>query len=234
MGRMKEYFFELGYEKIPEYEDISKGHMDDEDSFDHEAYLSSITEEIIPKYKHVVNKFPMFPINKGNIRFRNINLNNCDLSFKLKYLSGKISPEEFVIKYYQELGYDALFTENNYWVILFILYYFDDLELNPTFDLNFDLNETQLHKQLDFKKVITNNNITHIIQSYISYFYTFIARDSERYLSDYFNVEELLVACIYLNPKQLSLIFQRIWDDFNYFKTGLPDLIVYNEKEGIV
>lgn len=233
MSRIKDYLLELQDDDESQiYEDIPESNLDyNEDSFDHEAYLSSITEEIIPKYKNVVNKFPMFPKNNANIKFKNINLNNIDLSFKLEYLAGKISPEDFVIKYYEELNYNALFTENNYWVVLFILYYFDDLELNPTFDLNFELNETQLHKKLDFKKVLVSDNINQIIQSYISYFYTFIARDSERYLSDYFSVEELLIACIYLNPKQLSLIFERLWTDFNYFKTGFPDLIVYNDEE---
>ena len=125
MSRMKEYLYDTEYEEEPlEYVYNNDGTL--KDLFDHESYLDSITNDIIPIYKYVINTRDIFPKNKGDLKFKNINLNNSNITFKFEYISGKISPEKFVMKYYQELGYNALFTENNYWIILFMLYYFDD------------------------------------------------------------------------------------------------------------
>lgn len=201
--------------------------------FEPNDFLSFVNEEVVNKYRNVDNKCPIFPKDQGKIIFKNIDLQTNNFIYKSEYINGELSPEEFTIKYYEELGYNAIWTENNYWTILFFLYYFDDLGQSHTiYDLKFHLNKTQLGRTLDFTKLDDySNNIYHIITSYYIHFIYFIARDSDKFLGEYFSIDELLLAFIYLNTEQVKLIFERLWDDFNYFKTGFPDLIVYNEKE---
>ena len=94
---------------------------------------------------------------------------------------------------------------------------------------------------LDFNKIEDIYSINNLIIT--SYFenlrWTIMEMGIEHYmkygcgLRDNFTVDDLIVANTYLNKEQLKLIFERMGDDFKYYAYGLPDLIVYNDKEFI-
>ena len=68
-----------------------------------------------------------FPKSKGDINFKNVMLNEFDITDKNNYLNNKISIEQLIQNFYKKEGYTVLKCENNYWIILFLITFWNQL-----------------------------------------------------------------------------------------------------------
>lgn len=210
-------------------------------------YLNWIIEDCSNKYSNT-NITPLpFPSFNSKIIFKNILLNQENKQdYYLKYLTHEITPEKFAIEYYKQGGYQSFYTENNYWVVLFLMIYFyeDFIELFLPVEQAFI---TAIHNedriaQMENMDVNTLDNIpnlaNHVIKAYFENMAHFNKTKEllewDTYndgLNKFFTIDELIVPIFHLDNEQLKLIFKRMADGFKYYTSGLPDLIVYNEKE---
>lgn len=212
--------------------------------------LYKIINEYINKYSIISTIHSNLQSNDGKIIFKNILLEQQDDNEHLyKYINHNISPEEYIIEYYKSKGFNAFFAENKYWLILFLMfYYYDDFIKFPfTVEQSFI---TAIHddyrivkvESLDFTftPLDTIPNLTnHIIDAYFNNLYYFYGEYIDivewdkkgEGLSKFINLDNLIVPVRYLDKQQLKLIFTRMADDFKYYTSGFPDLIVYNKNE---
>ncbi len=95
MGRMKEYLEYIREDEFLDFVDDNDGNKIIE-SFNSKEDLVSVEEEI-KNYKSLFNKYPKSkePL---KIKFKNVMLDNIDITFKKDYINHKISVEDFVIK----------------------------------------------------------------------------------------------------------------------------------------
>lgn len=193
-----------------------------------------------------------FPKSKGDINFKNVMLNEFDITDKNNYLNNKISIEQLIQNFYKKEGYNVLKCENNYWIILFLITFWNQLFETKDFILTTDNFKNCLNdipsknklKNLNFEKLNKRNRfINHILNSYYKHFdsihkYMPLSKldnvnleKSKFGLGDIFSSEEMLSAPLYFNNEQISLIFKRLCSDFEFYQRGLPDLIIFNENE---
>lgn len=179
-------------------------------------------------------------------------LNEIDIANKTKYLNNKLTIEQLVQNFYEKEGYNVLKCENDYWIILFIITFWNQLFESNDFILTNDSFKNLFNdipsknklRNLNFKKLNKRKTfITHILNSYYDHFdsihkYTPLSKlhliDLEKSkfgLGNIFSSEEMLSAPIYFNNKQISLIFKRLCSDFEFYQRGLPDLIIFNKNE---
>ena len=210
-------------------------------------YLNWIINDCNNRYS-TDNITPLvFPSKDSRIIFKNILLNQQnETDYFLKYINQVISPEEFAIEYYKHEGYQSFYAENNYWVVLFLMIYFyeDFIELPLPVEQAFITaihNEDRIAKManmnLDALDEISNLK-NHVITAYFEHMAHFNKTKEllewntyKDGLNKFFSINELIVPILHLNNEQLKLIFKRMADGFKYYTSGLPDLIVYNEKE---
>lgn len=192
---------------------------------------SLLIGEYIDKYNHCTFEQIKFP-NDSSVFFKNIKIKNID--------DGK-SAEQIVIDYYKEHGYNAFFAENRYWLLLFLLFYFKDVIMDSYISVELDYatntysdNYIPRLNTMDFNSINCIPNLKEfVIENYFKCLdlfndgkKMFIEGDSKYKL---FSIDELLSAVCFLNIEQLILIFERMGSDFEYYTSGLPDLIVYND-----
>ena len=92
---MKEYLEYIREDEFLDFVDDNDGNKIIE-SFNSKEDLVSVEEEI-KNYKSLFNKYPKFkePL---KIKFKNVMLDNIDITFKKDYINHKISVEDFFIK----------------------------------------------------------------------------------------------------------------------------------------
>ena len=209
-------------------------------------YLNWIIEDCNKRYSNDKIIPLNFPSNDSKIIFKNILLDQQNDDYYLKYINYDLTPEEFAIEYYKHEGYQSFYAENNFWVVLFLMIYFyeDFIELALPVEQAFITaihSETRIAEMenMDFNSLDNIPNLkNHVIKAYFENMYHFnklcdlLEMDTSiDGLNKFFTIEELIVPILHLNNEQLKLIFKRMADGFKYYTAGLPDLIVYNEKE---
>ena len=208
--------------------------------------LNLIIDSCINAYSNVNIKPLEFPSSNSSIVFKNILSDQQNENSYSKYINHEITPEEFAIEYYKHNGYEAFFSENNYWLVLFLMIYFYQDFIDSYFPVEQAFltaihNEERLAaiESMDFNNLDNIPNLAnHIIKTYFEHVsYDSEIIDSEEWgtypegLNKYFSIDELIVPILHLDKEQLKLIFKRMGDGFKYYTSGFPDLIVYNEKE---
>ena len=170
-------------------------------------------------------------LSPGKISINNFNLKNEDINNKEKYINKEISPEELAIEYYHSRGYNAIYSENNYWILLLIMLFYKDKF--------YKYNEAEFSEYIKSINYDDFNNINKMIENIFDNYlmnqiqkkkgnpYIFIRRPDG---SGFFSVFDLFNAVIYLLPKQLELIVRKMFPYFLSGINGLPDLIVFDEK----
>ena len=194
-----------------------------------------LIEEYIDKYNHLEFKPLTYPSDNSKLFFKSLNIEDID---------DTTSTEDIVIDYYKQQGYNAFFAENRYWLLLFLLIYFkhEIMGIRLMVDLDYGTNAysdnyVPILKNMDFNCIKYIPNLTeYIIRNYLKCIdfsdnHREIFRNGESEYYNLFSIDELLSAICLLDIEQLRLIFKRMGDDFEYYTSGLPDLIVYNESE---
>ena len=240
---MKEYLEYIREDEFLDFVDDNDGNKIIE-SFNSKEDLVSVEEEI-KNYKSLFNKYPKSkePL---KIKFKNVMLDNIDITFKKDYINHKISVEDFVIKYYNNNGYNAFFAENNYWIVLFLILYFDQ----EFIELSFPVEQafiTAIHnderiarmERMDINSIDNIPNlINHVSEVYIKNLSHFqevkevVGWDNSiKGLEKFFSLDQLTVPFYHLTNEQLKIIFKRMADSFKHYTSGFPDLIVFNNDE---
>jgi len=168
---------------------------------------------------------------------------------KAKYLfeDSDLFVEEVAIKFYENLGYNALWSEDFYWGFLMALLFWDVIfaRINGVFNEGFPLASQFNDMPHDFFKPefylrrknlinnrlnqLNNNNIEQEISNSYKINYGKSCRPIERW--DRFTQEELLIPTKTMNKTMLLGILERLISNFAENRSGLPDLIVYNNNE---
>ena len=167
---------------------------------------------------------------------------------KSKYLIGEKSlfAEELAIKYYESMGYNASWTENYYWWFLMALIFWDEIfapidgvfNMMPLYsrmnDMPNDFFKPEFYpkrKNLIHNKIATLQNAD--IASEISKSYKKNYGKCCRPIEDWnrYTLLELLIPIKVMDKNAFLGILTRLISDFNTTRSGLPDLIVFNNKE---
>ena len=167
---------------------------------------------------------------------------------KSKYLfdEGSLFAEELAIKYYENLGYNAAWTENYYWWYLMALLFWDEIFTPITGVFNgFELHGRMNDMPMDFfkpefyqkRKNLINNKIMRLkssnLELEVSKSYNKNFGKCCRPIEDWnrYTLNELLVPTKVMNKNTFLDILTRLISNFNVNRSGLPDLIVYNDEE---
>lgn len=186
---------------------------------------------------------------------------------KAKYIinGGEYFAEEAAIRYYETLGYKALWSENAYWWTLMSLFFWDvifaktrgavtlsvggvDVELDPRdedFEQHFKFTVQMNGMPSDFftpefyerRKALIRNKIQELQNSNLEQ--KLIASYNQNYGKncrpienwDRYALDELLISVQRLDKRRLIEILERLISDFRDNRAGLPDLIVYDDKD---
>lgn len=167
---------------------------------------------------------------------------------KAKYLfeGSDLFIEEVAIKFYENLGYNALWSENFYWGFLMALLFWDVIftRINGVFNEGFPLASQFNDMPHDFFKPefylrrknlinnrlnqLKNSNLEQEISNSYKRNYGKSCRPIERW--DHFTLEELLIPTRMDKTDFLSIL-ERLISNFSENRSGLPDLIIYNNNE---
>ncbi|WP_346661708.1 VRR-NUC domain-containing protein [uncultured Methanobrevibacter sp.] len=193
-----------------------------------------VIEEYIDKYDNLEFEPLKYPSNDSNLIFKNLNIED---------IGDFDCVEDFVIDYYKQQGYFAFFAENRYWLLLLLIIYFKQDVMRGRLFVELDF-ATNAHsdnyirslKYMNFNYIKDIPNLVkYIIKSYYDCVCSgdyakkiFKNGDPDHNL---FSIDELLSSICHLDIEQLILIFKRMADDFEYYTSGLPDLIVCNKNE---
>ena len=167
--------------------------------------------------------------------------------------------EEVAINFYKKLGYNAIWSENNYWKTLsallfwnifnhkienFSFYTFLGMGLKhskifyeemPKVDCkpySMDILFEDMYNQIKriFNEMNKENQYQKVNEAYENNygkeFYKYTILDDW----DEFTLDELLIAPKYMNYKFIPFL-KKLINNYDQFHKGMPDLIVYNEKE---
>jgi hypothetical protein len=169
---------------------------------------------------------------------------------KAKYIlnDDKFFVEELAQKIYEKEGYFSLWSENDYWLTLFTLLFWDVIfaklkgiwtpELgefpNQYQDMPQDFFSNKFYEKrknlFDNKiKELSHSDIKQRLQSSYRENYQKPCRSIENW--DKFTIEELSIAIEKIEINKLLKILERLAKDFNGNRAGLPDLFIYSENE---
>jgi hypothetical protein len=167
---------------------------------------------------------------------------------KSKYLfeNNSLFAEELAIKYYENLGYNASWTENYYWWYLMALLLWEEIfaPINGVFN-GFELYSRMNDMPMDFfkpefyqkRKNLINNKIMQLknadLEAEVSKSYNRNFGKCCRPIEDWnrYTLNELLIPTRVLNKNAFLGILTRLISNFNAKRSGLPDLIVYTDEE---
>lgn len=198
---------------------------------------------------------------KGKINFVNIDADEAhstSTKTKYHYNSKELFVEEVGIEYYKNQGYNALWAENDYWWVIYALLFWDVIFMktdtctsvpmnDPRFNELYSLLTT--HRMMDmphdfFKPTFYTVRKQHIDQRLRSFMKLDITNEltksyNEHYgqfcrpIEDWnkFTLNELTIATRLLRSEQIISIMYMLAIDFNRFRSGFPDLIVFNNNE---
>ena len=154
--------------------------------------------------------------------------------------------EEVAIRYYENLGYNASWTENYYWWFLMALLFWDEIfaPINGVFN-GFELYSRMNDMPMDFftvefyqkRKNLINNRIMRLknadLEAEVSNSYNKNFGKCCRPIEDWnrYTLDELLVPTRIMDKNSFLGILTRLISNFNAKRSGLPDLIVFNESE---
>ncbi|MBI5458832.1 VRR-NUC domain-containing protein [Methanobacterium sp.] len=168
---------------------------------------------------------------------------------KAKYLfeGSDLFVEEVAIKFYENLGYNALWSEDYYWGFLMALLFWDVIfaRLNGVFNEGFPLASRFNDMPHDFFKPefylkrknlinnrlnqLNNGNLEQEISKSYKRNYGKSCRPIEKW--DRFTLEELMIPTKRMEKTIFLGILERLISNFAENRSGLPDLIVYNDNE---
>lgn len=191
--------------------------------------------------------------------FTNIQADEISSRGKIRYNhnSGEVFVEELAMDYYKSRGMNALWTENHYWWFIYGLLFWDiifmksehcmNIPLNhPEFDYNYNmLKNNVIDMPYDFFRdtfyvdridaiksrfdELRNSDISEEIKKSYNSHYNKRCRAIEDW--NKYSLDELLIAPTHLHNEQLLSIMERLIKNFNEYRPGLPDLLIYTDKE---
>lgn len=198
-------------------------------------------------------------ISEKKLVFTNIQADEISSRGKIKYNhnSKEVFIEELAMDYYKSRGMDALWTENHYWWFMYGLLFWDIIFMksehcmnipldHPDFDYNYNMlkdnfidmpydffRDTFYTDRIDainsrFEELRSSDISEEIKKSYNSHY-----NKRCRAIEDWgkYSLDELLIAPTHLHNEQLLSIMERLIKDFSENRSGLPDLLVYTDKE---
>ena len=167
---------------------------------------------------------------------------------KVKYLfeNNELFVEELAMKYYENMGYHALWTENYYWWFLMALIFWDEIfapikgVFNPMplysrmNDIPNDFFKPEFYQK---RKNLINNRLMKLqnsdLTSEISQSYNENYGKCCRPIEDWnrYNLNELLIPSRIMDKNAFLGILTRLITNFINKRSGLPDLIVFNDDQ---
>lgn len=167
---------------------------------------------------------------------------------KSKYFfeGNSLFAEEVAIRYYENLGYNASWTENYYWWFLMALLFWDEIFAPiPGVFNGFELNSRMNDMPMDFfkpdfyqkRKNLLNNKIMRLkdanLESEVSKSYNQNFGKCCRPIEDWnrYTLNELLIPTKVMDKNAFLGILTRLISNFGAKRSGLPDLIIFNDSE---
>lgn len=170
---------------------------------------------------------------------------------KVKYLLGNeyFFVEEFARKNYEGEGFFSIWTENTYWWELYALLFWDIIFIringvwNPEFggdfpnkyqDMPRDFFSDSFYATREnlFKNRMKELEHIDIKQALMdSYKINFRRRCRPIENWDKFSIEQLCIAVDVIEKDKLLKIIERLFKNFNYNRSGLPDLFIYSKDK---
>ena len=171
-----------------------------------------------PQFK----SYPKGEINSVNVKATKL---NRGLGSKFKYNNKmNLSSEEVGIEYYKNNGYEAFFSENKIWNILFNRIFFKKFKESYYKETGKKLNKNELNNKfyISYQNLINkvleelkDYNLTHLIIG--------VNNNETR--------NQLKVITEYLENDQILQIIEHIIQDYKKNMRGFPDLMIWNENE---
>lgn len=162
---------------------------------------------------------------------------------KVKYLYDEtpLFVEDFAIKKYQEMGYEAYFTENDFWwTIMSLLFWnviFADIEDQfdqPGQDMPHDFFKASFFQN---REEIINNRLLELRNSDLAHKITITHENNFgrncRSIADWdrYSLETILKIITSLKKEIVISICERLIKNFKVYRMGLPDLTVIKNNE---
>lgn len=180
---------------------------------------------------------------KNGVYFVNFNATKLknEKRGKSKYLyqNKTLFAEELAIKYYEECGYKAAWTENYYWSFLMALIFWDEI-IDRYNVITRMYNNSPIFIQPEFyqkKKNLVNKKMERLRESNLE---VIISKSYKRNrgkkckpIEEWkrYNLNELLVPVRLMDKNTFLGILERLVLNWYKYRSGLPDLIVFNNKE---
>ena len=201
-----------------------------------------------------------FPTPKHEINCINMFTEQIGTGKKAKFIyNGKeLFVEEVAIEFYKKKGYNAIWSENDYWGFLYALLFWDIIFLKTDTCISKPMSDPDFEQTYEFYQNSGGYDMPHDFFSPSFYIY----RNTEikewmdflktadiprilknRYEKHYlercrpiedwnkYSLDELLIAPRVLSNEQFLKIMERLVFSFSDYRRGFPDLIVYNDEE---
>jgi len=192
------------------------------------------------------------------ISFKNIEVPEIKTNGKSKYdyKSKELFVEEVALDYYENKGYNCLFTENHYWWFIYALLFWDIIFMKTDTCTQVPMNHQDFEKlyqftvdingmPLDFFKEtfyktrrnaiqnrlneLKNLNLNDEIETAYNKHYGKNCRPIEDW--NKYSLKELLLATNYASNEQIVIIMQRLIENFSENRRGLPDLTLFKNMK---
>ena len=174
---------------------------------------------------------------------------------KFEYNSKELFVEEVAMEYYELKGYSSIWSENDYWSMVYVLLFWDVIFLrnekimkmhyqyyHPDADLSNGIpgimsgtstSPTFYHSRSNeidnkIKELLISDIPLNIRESYYEHYGV-----ETRFIRnwDKFSLDQLTIPLELLTNEQIILIMDRLLHDYNYNWSGFPDVIVFDENE---
>lgn len=212
--------------------------------------------------KSFLNNPSFSNLTQKELTIKNIDVSQVSTSKKAKfeYNSKELFVEEVAMEYYKKQGYSAIWSENSYWSMIYALLFWDIIFMPTDTCVQVPMNHNDFKFRYDFLiysemidmpkdffkpsfypqrkdaienriKELLNNDISLLIRE--SYYENYGKRCRPIEDWDKYSIDELTIPIKSLKNEQLILIMDRLLHDFAYCRSGLTDVIVFNEEEFI-
>ena len=201
-----------------------------------------------------------FPTPKQKINYIKIFTEQIGTGKKAKFIYNEkeLFVEEVAIEFYKKKGYNAIWSENDYWGFLYALLFWDIIFLKTDTCISKPMSDPDFEQVYEFYQNSGGYDMPHDFFSPSFYIY----RNTEikewmdflktadiprilknRYEKHYlercrpiedwnkYSLDELLIAPRVLSNEQFLKIMERLVFSFSDYRRGFPDLIVYNDEE---
>ncbi len=212
--------------------------------------------------KSFLNNSSFSNLSQKELTIKNIDVPQLSTSKKAKfnYNSKELFVEEVVMEFYKQRGYSAIWSENDYWNMIYALLFWDVIFMPTDTCVQVPMNHKDFSMQYDFFinsemmdmpqdffkdsfylqrkeaidkriKELLNQDISQLIRE--SYYEHYGKRCRAIYDWDKYSIEKLSIPLKSLKNEQIVLIMDRMLHDFAYCRSGLPDVIIFNDNEFI-